>query len=35
MRIWVVGARFYILMSYSAPGDEIYPQHFMDSFKLK
>jgi hypothetical protein len=30
-----VGSRFYVLMTMSSPGDEIYPQHFMDSFKLK
>jgi hypothetical protein len=35
MRIWVVGARFYVLMSYSTPGADVYPQHFMDSFQLK
>jgi hypothetical protein len=35
MRIWVVGARFYVLMSYSTPGADVFPQHFIDSFELK
>ena len=35
LRMAFVGSRFYVLMTMSSPGDEIYPQHFMDSFKLK
>jgi hypothetical protein len=35
LRMWFVGSRFYILMTMSSPGDAIYPQYFMDSFKLK
>jgi hypothetical protein len=35
LRMAFVGSRFYVLMTMSSPGNEIFPQYFMDSFKVK
>jgi hypothetical protein len=35
LRMWFVGSRMYVLMTYSTPDATVYPQYFMNSFKFK